>query len=52
MQEWRYGCFERYFELSTAISADTIRANYEAGVLTIVARKVPPIESTDAEDQA
>ncbi len=52
MQEWRYGCFERHFELSTTVSADTIRANYEAGVLTIVAQKIPPLGFADTEDRA
>ena len=52
MQEWRYGCFERHFELSTTISAETIRANYDAGVLTIVAQKMPPIEFRGTEDLA
>jgi HSP20 family protein len=47
MQEWRYGFFERHFELSSAVSVETIRAHYEAGVLTIVAQKTTPIEFTD-----
>jgi len=50
MQEWRYGFFERHFELSAAISVETIRANYESGVLTIVAQKTTPIELTDTEE--
>ena len=47
MQEWRYGFFERHFELSQAISAATIRAVYDAGVLTIVAQKTTSVEFTD-----
>jgi HSP20 family protein len=50
MQEWRYGFFERHFELSTSILVENIRANYESGVLTIVAQKSNPINLPGGEE--
>ena len=40
MQEWRYGFFQRQFELPVLIVVSSIRAAYDSGVLTIVAEKV------------
>lgn len=40
VQEWRYGFFERQFELSSLIAVTSIRAAYDAGVLTIIAEKL------------
>jgi HSP20 family protein len=37
--EMRYGFFERRFELVEPIDAETLRAHYDAGVLTIVVSK-------------
>ena len=41
LKEWKYGYFERHFELSTAISLTQLRTTCDAGVLTIVAKKLP-----------
>ena len=40
MQEWRYGFFTRQFELPTSIEVETLRAVYDAGVLTVVVTKI------------
>lgn len=40
MQEWRYGFFQRQFELPVLIVVSSIRAVYDSGVLTIIAEKV------------
>jgi HSP20 family protein len=40
LQEWRYGFFLRHFELPTTIRVETLRAVYDAGVLTIVVTKI------------
>ncbi len=40
VQEWRYGFFTRQFELPTAIRLETLRAVYDAGVLTVVVTKI------------
>lgn len=37
--EWRYGYFERRFQFANPIQTDAVRANYDAGVLTIVMPK-------------
>lgn len=42
LQEWRYGFFERQFELSSLVELESIRAAYDAGVLTIVVTKLVP----------
>ena len=39
LREWRYGFFERHFVLPKRIQDSSVRASYDAGVLTIVARK-------------
>jgi len=53
IQEWRYGFFERRIGLPAGVSVSGIRADYDAGVLTIVAGKLgkkpgsaPPDDST------
>jgi HSP20 family protein len=38
-QEWRYGYFERHFELSSPVISTSVRARYDAGVLTIIVEK-------------
>ena len=38
--EWRYGFFERRFPFPSSIRTDAVRANYDAGVLTIVVPKM------------
>ena len=40
VQEWRYGFFQRHFDLPQSISVSSIRAAYDSGVLTIIAEKV------------
>lgn len=40
MNEWRYGYFERRFNLPNRVEVTSIRAAYDAGVLTIVAQKL------------
>lgn len=37
--EWRYGFFERRIDFPGPIASATLRATYEAGVLTIVVKK-------------
>lgn len=49
LQEWTYGFFERNFELTSLISISTIRAGYDAGVLTIVVEKTEE-HSSEAKD--
>jgi HSP20 family protein len=39
LREWRYGFFERTLSLPSRVNIDTIRAEYEAGVLTVVLAK-------------
>lgn len=39
VSEWRYGFFERRISLPGAIDISSVKATYEAGVLTIVATK-------------
>lgn len=39
VKELRYGYFERQFLLSAAVDAETLRASYDAGMLTIVIGK-------------
>jgi HSP20 family protein len=39
VREWRYGYFERRFELPKPISPTAIHATYESGVLVIVVAK-------------
>ena len=38
--EWRYGFFERRFQFPELIEREAVRANYDAGVLTIILPKV------------
>jgi HSP20 family protein len=38
--EWRYGFFERRFDLPTPIDVESLRARYDAGVLTITVGKM------------
>ena len=40
LQEWRYGFFERHFELAVLVEITSIRAAYDAGVLTIIVEKM------------
>ena len=47
LNEWRYGFFERHFELSSAISVTHLRATCDAGVLTVVAKKLSSEPTTD-----
>jgi HSP20 family molecular chaperone IbpA len=49
IQEWRYGFFERHFELSTLIEVNSLRAAYDAGVLTIVAAKQDPDQPSKSD---
>ena len=44
LQEWRYGFFERHFELATLVEIATIRAAYDAGVLTIIVEKLNSVD--------
>ncbi len=44
LQEWRYGYFERHFQLVEPVAIAKLRATYEEGVLTIIA----PKKSSDA----
>lgn len=39
LSEWRYGYFERHFEFAKPVRTDAVRADYEAGVLTVVLPK-------------
>lgn len=39
VREWRYGFFERMLTLRKPIEVDRVRADYDAGVLTIVMPK-------------
>ena len=39
IREWRYGFFERRFRLPSAVRTSTLKASYDAGVLTIVVAK-------------
>jgi len=39
IREWRYGFFERRFRFPTPVRTATLKASYEAGVLTIVVDK-------------
>ncbi len=56
LMEWRYGFFERHFELETQVEVTSVRAAYEAGVLTIIASKLSPTHDLDqsgsVEEQA
>lgn len=38
--EWRYGYFERKLRFAKPIRQETIRANFDSGVLTIVLEKI------------
>ncbi len=54
MQEWRYGFFERQFDLPCMIELTSIRAVYEDGVLSIFAVKNmanPGAEFGDANER-
>ena len=47
VREWRYGFFERMLALRTPVDVDRVKADYDAGVLTIVMPK-----SSDAREQS
>lgn len=47
LSEWRYGYFERRFEFAHPVRPDAARADYEAGVLTIV---LPKCKATPRRD--
>lgn len=40
IREWRYGFFERSFELPCLIEVTSLRAKYDSGVLMVVAQKL------------
>lgn len=52
VQEWQYGFFCRQFELPAAIAIESLRARYDAGVLTIVAQKITEFEIGTTEESS
>ncbi len=50
LSEWRYGYFERHFKFAHPVRIDAARADYDAGVLTIVLPKEKKTKGTQGEE--